>query len=389
MQDEDPKPLPETLEPMASPESLEPSDAPAPSDAFDSGIPEDGATDSGARIPFRKRRPVRIAGYLLLAFVGWVLFSCVYWSRMPKRLDVDQLARERALRKGHVPKDGSLPPGYMTVSTLMSLTENLLDKPGGFMSNDRFSPARLVDNMRNWENGAIIQIRDTVHSLRNEFSRARAQSPERPELVEAEARFNISHKAWLMPSAESNYREGIKFLETYLLTVSDPKLQGEAFVARQDVLDGWLHRQQRRLGSLSVRLRANVGTYQYNPHILVSSEMEGHGDGGGFGAEITPFLQRDDVFYEARGSVYVLYHMMRAIRHDYAKVLDDAKALGTMNRVLSELYEACQPMTSPMVLNGREFGMVPNHSLTLAAHLAKAHLAIADMRLLLRGGSDN
>jgi hypothetical protein len=215
------------------------------------------------------------------------------------------------------------------------------------------------------------------------------QSPERPELVEAEARFNISHRAWLMPSAESNYREGIGFLETYLLAVCDPKLKDEAFVARQDVFDGWLHRQQRRLGSLSVRLRANVGTYKYNPHILVSSEMEGHGDAGGYGEAITPFLQRDDVFYEARGSVFVLYHMMRAIRHDYAQVLDDAKALGTMNRVLSELYEACQPMASPMVLNGREFGLVPNHSLTLAAHLTKAHLGIADMRLLLRGGSDN
>jgi hypothetical protein len=341
------------------------------------------------RTPWRQRRSVRIAGVAFALFLVWVLFACIYWSRMPRQMDVHANALIRATENKQILKDGELPPGYVTVSTLMDLCEYLVDKPGGFMSNDRISPARLIDNMRNWEYGAIIQVRDTVHSFRNEFSRARAQSPERQELVEAEARFNINHRAWVMPSSESNYREGITHLNTYLQAVSDPVLQGESFVARQDVLDGWLHRQQRRLGSLSVRLRSNVGTYQFNPHILVSSELEGMGDEILSEEKITPFLQRDDVFYEARGSIYVLYHMMLAIRYDYVGVLDNAQALGTMNRVLSELYDACAPMTSPMVLNGKEFGMVPNHSLTLAAHLAKAHLAIGDLRLLLRGGSDN
>ncbi|MBD2575535.1 DUF2333 family protein, partial [Arthrospira platensis] len=66
----------------------------------------------------------------------------------------------------------------------------------------------------------------------------------------------------------------------------------------------------------------------------------------------------------------------------------DFQAMGIMNRILSELHTASQPMISPMVLNGREYGFLHNHSLTMAAHIAKAHLAIQDLRVLLRGGGD-
>lgn len=324
------------------------------------------------RRPSRKQLQYAIGIWVLFSLI-WLLALCVLWSREPARFDPNAL-----------PGNDMNAPGVSTVTTLMELVNILLEKPGGYMSNDRISPAIFLDNMPNWEYGAVLQIRDAVHGLRQDFSRSRAQSIERPELVEAEARFNISHQAWMMPSTEEGFREGVAFLEQYKQTLLDANDDTIAFVQRQDVLDAWLHRQQRRLGSLTVRLRANVDDYQYNPEILTSYEDEE----AERISQTTPRTERDDIFYEARGSIYVMYHMMRALRNDFKDVLNDNKSMGSYNRALSELHAACAPLRSPFVMNGKEFGIYPNHSLTLAAHAAKAHLAIVDLRMLLRGGGD-
>ncbi|MGA0368526.1 MAG: DUF2333 family protein [Kiritimatiellia bacterium] len=38
------------------------------------------------------------------------------------------------------------------------------------------------------------------------------------------------------------------------------------------------------------------------------------------------------------------------------------------------------------MLNGTEFGVIQNHSLVLGAHVAKAHLAVAELQKQISGG---
>jgi hypothetical protein len=341
------------------------------------------------------KRSVRlIAGIALI-----IVTICMYISRIPPVFDVDVRARERAIRMGHIDAESTrrLPTGYTTVATTIELAEWLLDpRRGGYLSNDRFSPAIFVDNIRNFEYGMVIQLRDFVHSLRQDFSRSRAQSLEREELIEAEARFNFNHNSWIIPSTESQYREGIRFLEIYLNDIARSGPESRVFVARQDQLEGWLRRQQFRLGSFGFRMRQNAATYRFNPFLDRSDVVRELGGDDEFAAfveqydpnRMTPWHRRDDEFYEIRGSVFVMYHTMLALRTDYESILNDFNGMGLMNRILSELYAASSPMVSPVVLNGSEYGFVHNHSLTMAAHVAKAHLAIQDLRILLRGGSD-
>ena len=385
------KPVEDKPKPEAAPEAK---DAPGEKKKWwprkkSKAAPASSAPSSSAPPPKRPSWLVIIATFLsiqVLVTIG----ICLYWSQMPRMQDVHQVARDRAAALGHRQPDQRLPTGYTTASTMMLMAETLLNKPGGYLFNDIASPALLIDNILNWEYGAVIQLREMAHSLRHEFSRARPQSVERPELIEAEARFNFDHNSWILPSTESQYRQGIDFLQIYLNELATARGDAELFVARQDVLDGFLRRQQRRLGSFSVRLRASVALYEYNPYILTSRDiaiMEAEGIEV-LPQKITPWHERDDIFYEVRGSVYVLYHCMLAMKQDFEEVLNIAQGTGQMNRILSELHAASQPMRSPMVLNGREFGVVHNHSLTLAAHLVKAHLAMQDLRILLRGGSD-
>ncbi len=340
-------------------------------------------------------------GFRFVAGIALILVTlCMYISRIPPVFDVDARARERAIDMGHIEADSTrrLPTGYTTVATTIELAEWLLDpRRGGYLSNDRFSPAIFVDNIRNFEYGMVIQLRDFVHSLRQDFSRSRAQSLEREELIEAEARFNFNHNSWIIPSTESQYREGIRFLEVYLEAIANSGPESRVFVARQDQLEGWLRRQQFRLGSFGFRMRQNATTYQFNPFLDRSDIIREIGELGeepeGFLNQYdpdrtTPWRMRDDEFYEIRGSVFVMYHTMLALRTDYESILNDFNGMGLMNRILSELYAASSPMVSPVVLNGSEYGFVHNHSLTMAAHVTKAHLAIQDLRILLRGGSD-
>ncbi|MDT9313449.1 DUF2333 family protein [Limnospira sp. Paracas R14] len=317
---------------------------------------------------------------------------CIYISRMPQIFDVNQVARQAAIDRGHISPDSTrrLPTGYTTVYTVIHLTNWMLDKPGGYLYNDRlFLPRYFIDNMPNFEYGMVVQLRDMVLSLRQEFSRSRAQSVERDDLIRAHGFFSFDHNRWLVPSTESQYRAGVALLEGYLESLTKTGPDAGQFVARQDVLEGWLRQQQRRLGTFGVRLRQNAGVYEFNP--MIDTTDDEFADLPGFDFQnqrITPWHQRDDVFYEIRGSVFVLYHTMLAIRTDFEPMLNDFQAMGIMNRILSELHTASQPMISPMVLNGREYGFLHNHSLTMAAHIAKAHLAIQDLRVLLRGGGD-
>ncbi|MFC3033591.1 DUF2333 family protein [Pseudoalteromonas fenneropenaei] len=67
-----------------------------------------------------------VAAFALLLYV-----LAVYWSSEPESFNVVDVAKEQAAAKGE-----KLVVGYTTTTTLIKVTETLLDKPGGYLSND-------------------------------------------------------------------------------------------------------------------------------------------------------------------------------------------------------------------------------------------------------------
>jgi len=59
--------------------------------------------------------------------------------------------------------------GNATVGALIHVTETLLTKPGGYLSNDITPPGLWLDNMPNWEFGALVQARDLARALRKDL----------------------------------------------------------------------------------------------------------------------------------------------------------------------------------------------------------------------------
>ena len=193
---------------------------------------------------------------LLVVLTGALMF---FWDDEPALFDV------RAAARNHVTSaDDASITGVTTVATLVQVAETLLDKRGGYLSNDRLPPGVLMDNLPNWEFGALTQVRDLAKALRNDFSRSQTQSSEDTDLSVAEPQFNFDNASWVLPRTEGEYRKAITALQRYLNRLVDDNHEDAQFYARADNLADWLAIVEKRLGSLSQRLSASVGVSRVN-----------------------------------------------------------------------------------------------------------------------------
>src|SRR5690606_38251236 len=164
--------------------------------------------------------------------------------------------------------------GYTTVETLKQVANTLLDKPGGYLSNDLAPPGLWLDKMPNWEYGVLVQVRDLSRALRKDFARSQTQSTEDPDLAKAEPRFNFDNKSWALPASEAEYAEGIQALERFQARLADPSEANARFYSRADNLNNWLGDVATRLGSLSQRLSASVGRVRLNTDAVESASAQ-------------------------------------------------------------------------------------------------------------------
>ncbi|NMX62220.1 DUF2333 family protein [Pseudomonas sp. WS 5111] len=314
--------------------------------------------------------------YLLVTGgLGW------YWSQEPALFPVQQNAQIAAEKDGK-----QMVIGFTTVETVKTVVGTLLNKPGGYISNDRFPPGLWMDNMPSWEYGVLVQVRDLTRALRKDFARSQSQSAEDADLAKAEPRFNFDNKSWVLPSSESEYQEGINSLSRYQARLSDPNQKGALFYARADNLNNWLGDVATRLGSLSQRLSASVGRVKLNT--ALKTEALAPGEVPQVDEEVveTPWMQIDNVFYEARGQAWALSHLLRAIEVDFADVLAKKNATVSVRQIIRELEASQETLWSPMILNGSGYGVLANHSLVMANYISRANAAVIDLRQLLNQG---
>jgi hypothetical protein len=244
--------------------------------------------------------------------------------------------------------------------------------------------------MPSWEYGVLKEVRDSLGALRNDFSRSQTQSIENIELRKADEFLNYNVDSWFLPSSESEFRKGIEAVDRYLdalIAGGDPSAR---FFTRADNLAAYLAVVEKRLGSYAQRLSASVGDPELTATFVIGEAEGGEASapaGGGAGSQAaTPWLEIDDVFYEARGYAWALLHMFKALAIEFEPVLRDKNAKVTVQQIIFDLEQATKRMWSPMVLNGHGFGYVANHSLVLGSYISRANAAVLDLRFLLQQG---
>lgn len=325
-----------------------------------------------------------IRNTLVALVILYVLFATVLgylWSSEPETFSVRQNASMVAEEMGIEPVVG------FTISvTMMKVAETMLEKSGGYLSNDVFLPGLWLDNIPNWEYGVLVQVRDLSRALRKDFSRSQSQSTQDKDLEIAEPQFHFDNNSWAVPSTESEYRRGLKALVSYSRRLADPAEDKSQFYARADNLNQWLLDVETRLGSLSQRLSASVGKRRLNTDLagdIAARQSTVNADD----QEVkTPWSEIDDVFYEARGTSWALLHMLKAVEVDFRSILEKKNALVSLRQIIRELEGTQEAVWSPMILNGSGFGLFANHSLVMASYVSRANAGISDLRELLSQG---
>jgi hypothetical protein len=311
-----------------------------------------------------------------------LLLAGMFWlNHEPPAFDPLKRAEAHAIEHGHQPV-----VGFATTATLIETVEVLLDKRGGYYSNDIMPPWVLLDNVPNWEFGVLTQVRDLARSLRNDISRSQTASKEDPDLAEADPLFHYDSERWIPPATEGRYRKGVAHLEGYLARLADPSEPDAQFYARADNLADWLAVVEKRLGSLSQRLSASAGQVRVNTDLSGDSSARQSTGTPDQVVVKTPWLEIDDVFYETRGTTWALVQFLSAMEQDFDEILRKKNALVSFRQIIRELEATQEPLRAPMVLNGSQFGALSNHSLVMANYVSRANAAIIDLRYLLSEG---
>jgi hypothetical protein len=327
----------------------------------------------------RTRWIIRGVLSLLAVYCVVVLALMWWWSYEPEQFDVSALSQQRA--SSH---QEQLVTGSVVTSTLMGCAETLLDKRGGYISNDKFPPGLFMDNVPNWEFGVLTATRDLASELRNRFSRSQSQSEEDVDLKEADPLFSSPNDRWLLPSSEGQYRQAIAHVDGYFVRLGKNDPNGAQFYARADSLADYLDKVSSRLGSLSQRLSASVGQLRLEG----DAPVDPNAPASDKAAQIvqTPWSQIDDVFYESRGYTWALLEQLKAIEVDFAPILQRKNAVVSVKQIIRELQESQKPVRSPIILNGSPFGFFANHSLVMANYVSRANAAVIDLKSLLDRG---
>ncbi|MGH8582845.1 MAG: DUF2333 family protein [Gammaproteobacteria bacterium] len=322
--------------------------------------------------------------WLLLVLPALALYVLSYFWDVDQayfktpRIEVITAARARTGGASEV----QMTPGSVTTSTLIEVASFLIDKPGGYLTNDVTPPGILMDNTQSWEFGVVVQMRDLTRLLRNDFSRSQTQSSDDPDLALADPHFHNDTEGWLFPSYEGQVQAGLDALERYLRRLQ--QTDDAEFFARADNLAEWLALVARRLGDQSQRLSASVGRETVN--VDLSGDSSAPVPVRSIRGARTPYMEIDNVFFEARGATWAILHFMRAIAVDFKLVLEDKNAMVSVRNILRNLRETQNTLGSPVILNGTGFAVFANHSLVMASYIARANTAIIDLIKLLQQG---
>ena len=320
-----------------------------------------------------------MSGLSAITLILWLL--SIWWGWMPNAYDVKAKTTESAQDNNH-----QMVSGYTTTSTLIDMAEWLVNKPGGFISNDMTPPGILMDNMPAFEFGVLEQTRDLALAMRLNFSRSQSQSTGDKDLETAQSKLNISHKSWQLPSAESEYKDAINALKSYRTRLVSEQSSDAQFYTRADNLAEWLREVEKRLGSISQELSASVGYDRFDTTLSGDPTAKQSTATANELIVKTSWWKIDDVFYESRGATWAILHFLKAVEVDFADVLEKKNATASLKQIIRDLESTQDAIWAPMILNGSGFGLVANHSLVMANYVSRGNAALIDLRTLLQQG---
>jgi hypothetical protein len=263
--------------------------------------------------------------------------------------------------------------GTVFAGALITMSERMLDS---WLPNDVLHPSVLLDNPQNFQLGQLEVVRYTTRVLRDKLARQRTTDRIDPEADRAFTSFSNNPFAWVFPSAEYKFGDGVKALKKYRVGL---ELGATAFHPRADNLIEMLDQFASLLGGIDTRL-ANAPR---EGSLRLSEETAGdpYSKGERMVQAKTPWPQIDDNFYFARGVAYGIREVLAAARWEFREVIKLKRSQELLDSVIDELGLAdFEPL---FVLNGARDSVFANHSLSLMATLEDVRQKMISLQHML------
>lgn len=230
-------------------------------------------------------------------------------------------------------------------------------------SDPFFMPTALLDNMPNFQRGMVTALARLTVEMRDQLSRTRGSSPVDPDLEKAASLLNYQPNVFIWnpsvsiwPSATS--AQQYRGARTALIAFNKRLASGEAtFDRRSDNLRALLERMANDIGSTSA---------------LIDRQITEHG------GDILDF-HADDVFYTAKGQLYVYYMVLREVGVDFQNVQRERDLATAWQRLLATFRTAAtlQPW---IVSNGApDSQLLPSHLAAQGFYLLRARTQLREM----------
>src|SRR5579864_5429324 len=297
-----------------------------------------------------RNRLLFVAAAILLIWIGGNLalhFGLKHHDRLD--YDINQV----------FPPDKPVPPGEIYASTLAAIMDHELHTGFGWRPNDFFlwGPKVAADNNSDRQLGIIQAVRETTRIFKDHLTKVSSNQYD-PNLVIADTDFRNDAQKWILPSAESKYRDGVRHLHLYVAGLhANPETSRE------------LNQRNVEL----VRLIQAWGDMLGDAHANLYRTRKD--DGSGVHA-----WDVDDYFYHAQGYAHVMYYMMQAVKREYHQSLTTKPVLATLfDESIDPLGKAAL-MKPFIVLNGSPDGLFANHRRNLDAYISEARQKMYSIR---------
>jgi hypothetical protein len=257
------------------------------------------------------------------------------------------------------PPDKPFVAGEIYATTLAAIMDNELNRGFGWRPNDFFLWGMhvMADNNANRQLGIIMAMRETTRVFKDHLTKVSSNEYD-PNLVIADTDFRNDAQKWILPSAESKYRDAVLHLHMYVAGLhATPETSRE------------LNQRNVEL----VRLFQSWGDMLGDAHANLYRTRKDDGTA-------VHSWEVDDYFYHAQGCAHVMYYMMQAVKREYHQAL-------TTKPVLAQLFdETIDPLGKAavlkplIVLDGSPDGIFANHRRNLDAYISEARQKMYSIR---------
>ncbi|PHZ86003.1 DUF2333 family protein [Paremcibacter congregatus] len=259
-------------------------------------------------------------------------------------------------------------PGSHAVAMSIAMVDREVNTHAWISNDPWFKPGALLDNMANFQKGMVSANAIFAIELKDQLSRTRGSSQVNVDLQEVASGMNYAPDKWywdptvsiflFVAPAEKQYNSALSRLKIYNQSVA----AGEApFERRADNLLSTLDKISLDLGSSSDSISKKIDN--------------------GIGCVLD--TKADDLFYDVKGRSYAYWLLLKGLRMDFAKVINDKDIVRSWDQ-LEESMAALIDLDPMIVSNCAADGfMFQNHLSAQGFYLLRARTQLKEITNIL------